>query len=49
MVKKCAKYTLFSKLKQNNNFTFQKSCHIYIYFFLVMILLHMAKYMANYG
>jgi len=26
------KYTLFSKSKQNNNFTFQKSCRIYTFY-----------------
>jgi len=30
--KKKAKYTLFSKSKQNNNFTCQKSCCTYIFY-----------------
>jgi len=32
MVKKGVKYTLFSQSKQNNNFTFQKSCPIYSFY-----------------
>jgi len=31
-INKGAKYTFFSKSKQNNNFTFQKSYHIYTFY-----------------
>jgi len=37
-VKKGAMYTLFSKSKQYNNFTFQKSCRIYTFYKKKMIL-----------
>jgi len=31
-LKKGDNYTLFSQSKQNNNFTFQKSCRIYTFY-----------------
>jgi len=44
-VKKGAKSTLFSKSKQNNNFTFQKSYrHVYIFYKKNMILGNGAKW-----
>jgi len=43
-VKKGAKSTLFSKSKQNNNFTFQKSCRVYIFYKKTMILGNGAKW-----
>jgi len=39
--------SLFSKSKQNNNFIFQKNCHIYIYIYIYIYTFYKKKILGN--